>query len=304
MGFSYEADGLLISPGDKLSLPIVSEEAAVLDLQWNSTDNNELEFSLTFMPSDGGEESMLMQSEQLVLSGQVRHRKAKFDISGPGSCVLQWTNLNSGWFGSDCTVAYTAKLQSPMEAIEQARVETERLAADRREKRDQQIRSFARNHGASEIRLAETRRSIGRNDVEISGLKEALTVAKEALTVAEEAKAYQFAQASVLEQELSASREAIEALMAAQGKDDVAMAKEYGKDQDEKEEHSQPILPLHLTTMANMGGNAGMAVQLLTNASLSGELPQKLQVVEDAGEGREGEKNEEESGQDEDYVYA
>jgi len=203
MGFSYKSNGLLISPGEPLSLPIASEEAAVLDLQWNSTDDNELEFSLTFMPSDGGEKSMLMQSEQ--------HSKleGKFDISGPGSCVLQWTNISSGWFGSACTVAYTAKLQSTMEAIEQARVETERLAADRREKRDDQIRRFAQNHGAAEIRLDETRRSVQRNDVEISLLKKALTVA-------EEAKASQFARASVLEQELSASHEAIEALTAAQ----------------------------------------------------------------------------------------
>jgi len=235
MGFSYKTNGLLISPGDKLSLPIASEEASVLNLQWNSADEYELEFSLTFT-DHLGEKSTLMQSEQ--------HSKleGKFDISGPGSCVLQWTNISSGWFGSACTVAYTAKLQSTMEAIEQARVDTEQLAADRRGKRDQQIRSFAQSHGASEIRLAETRRSIGRNDVEISRLKEALTVA-------EEAKASQFARANVLEQELSASHEAIEALTAAQEKDDVAMAKEYAMDQDEKEEHSQPIPPLHLTTM-------------------------------------------------------
>jgi len=202
MGFSYKSNGLAIEPGNKLSLPIASEEASVLDLQWNSADEYELEFSLTFMPSDGGKESTLSEHTAASLEG-------KFDISGSGTCVLHWTNINSGWFGSACTVAYTAKLQSTMEAIEQARVETERLAADRREKRDDQIRRFAQNHGAAEIRLDETRRSIQRNDVEISRLNEALTMA-------EEAKASQFARTSVLEQELSASHEAIEALTAAQ----------------------------------------------------------------------------------------
>jgi len=237
MGFSYKSNGLLISPGEPLSLPIASEEAAVLDLQWNSTDDNELEFSLTFMPADGGEESKLMQSE--------KHSKldSKFDISGPGSCVLRWTNTSSGWFGSVCTVAYTATLKTTREAleeqkkvleaeIERARVETERLATERREKRDEQILKLRTESEASQVCLAETRKGMESNDVEISRLKEALTVA-------EEAKASELAMVGVLEKELSASREAIEALSGEQARDDGAISKENGKDQAEEEKEEQ-----------------------------------------------------------------
>jgi len=233
--FSYKSNGLPISPGDTLSIPIATEEPSMLEMEWRSMDDQELEFSLIFTPSDGSEKQALVQS------GRDSKLEGKFDVKGAGCCMLQWKNPNSGWFsGSPCTVSYTATLLSLKAAedeqkrlheaeMAQAREEEERLRADqrkkaegeaqlRREDRESKLSQLRAESEASEASLAETHRSLARHDDEIAGLRIALANA-------EEARSAEQTMCSTLMQELDASREGIDKLVAEQESDDAALAK-------------------------------------------------------------------------------
>jgi hypothetical protein len=145
MGFSYKSNGLAISPGEKLQFPIAAQELSVLNLQWSSENEQELDFKLSFTPEAGGEESVLLPSERL------HKTDSKLDIEGPGTCFLQWTNNSvGGWFGpAACTVAYTATLQSKREIEEE---ETKRLEGEEEERRKEAERLAAEQRAQEEER--------------------------------------------------------------------------------------------------------------------------------------------------------
>lgn len=223
MGFSCKSNGLPINPGHEFTFPITAKESSVLHIQWSSSDKQDLGFSVRFMPVDGSEESILVASEK------VASEETQLDIEGPGNCLLQWKNCYGGWFGgSVCTVTYSATLQSKREIEEEQqllaeaedeihRKEVEQLAAElwekeeelrrlRQAERDDKMKTLRDLEQESQVCLVETRRSLARQDAEISTLQ-----AK--LAAAEEARSAEVAMASALEQEVDAAREAIEALM-------------------------------------------------------------------------------------------
>jgi len=228
MGFSCKSNGFPINPGEKLTFPIAAEELSVLDLQWSSTDAQELDFSLSFTPAEGGDENVLVMERQTM-------RQDKLDIQGPGNCILEWKNCPIGWFGgSVCTVTYTATLQSKREIEEeqqrvaeveeeQRRKEAELLAAElraqemerlrvRREEREDKIERYRAEAAESQICLAETRKSLARGAAEIARLQEMLAAA-------EEEHSAEVAMASALETDISTALEAINVLMAEEKED-------------------------------------------------------------------------------------
>jgi hypothetical protein len=196
MGFSYKTNGVHINPGEQLSFPITAEESSVLDLQWNSIDDQELEFSLIFTPAEGGEESLLLPSQML------RTCQQKLDIKGPGSCVLQWRNC-SGWFGgSVCKIAYTATLQSKSEIREKRR-------QLRQNARQNEITSLRVQIERTRGRLEETRMRVLQKDAVVGHILEAIASA-------EKARCSDVARASAIEQDMKAAIDALSDLTAEQ----------------------------------------------------------------------------------------
>jgi hypothetical protein len=233
MGFSCKSNGVQINPGANMAFPITAMEKSTLDLQWQSVEEEELEFSLSFQPAEGGEEIMLKPSETVEkYSGTV-------DIEGPGSCILQWRNINGGFFGGSVrTVSYNATMQTKREIEEEKKAEAEAEAAQLRKEleEERQVRREERQKKLIKLRseveqaqrgLQETSKSIAAKDAEIARLKEELAAV-------EQARHAEVAMATALEQGISNAMDAIEDLEAES--EDEGEESEDGGEEDVEEE--------------------------------------------------------------------
>mmetsp|Transcript_15082 Transcript_15082/g.34329 ORF Transcript_15082/g.34329 Transcript_15082/m.34329 type:complete len:241 (-) Transcript_15082:138-860(-) len=126
MGFSFKSAGLIISPGGELKLPVAAVEDSVLDVQWSTEGDLEVDFSITFSP-DGGDEQEILAPEKLYT------RQSSVPLEGPGSCLLHWNNCYSGWLGGTARkLSYALELKTKTEIAEEERRKAEEAEAEQR----------------------------------------------------------------------------------------------------------------------------------------------------------------------------
>mmetsp|Transcript_2428 Transcript_2428/g.5198 ORF Transcript_2428/g.5198 Transcript_2428/m.5198 type:complete len:240 (-) Transcript_2428:114-833(-) len=169
MGFSFKSDGLVISPAGELKLPLAAVGESVLEVQWSTEGDLEVDFSITFTP-EGGEEKELQPAERLS------SRQSTVPIEGPGSCVLFWNNCYAGWLGGSArklSYALTMKTQAEIEEEERLKAEAEeaerkRLEQLAEEERRQKAEEEARiRREARESRITELRTAAEEKQAEV-----------------------------------------------------------------------------------------------------------------------------------------
>lgn len=125
MGLTFKGD-LKIRPGGEQKLPIITDGASVLTLDFSIEEALEVDFSLTFTPEEGGDIQILAPVECLST------KQSTITVDAAGICTLVWNNCYVGMFGGKSRkVAYSAMLHSQRETKE----EEERKAREEEEER-------------------------------------------------------------------------------------------------------------------------------------------------------------------------
>eukprot|EP00928_Gymnodinium_smaydae_P047320 TRINITY_DN31575_c0_g1_i1.p1 TRINITY_DN31575_c0_g1~~TRINITY_DN31575_c0_g1_i1.p1 ORF type:complete len:463 (+),score=96.25 TRINITY_DN31575_c0_g1_i1:47-1435(+) len=151
-GFCFKG-ALMINPGGEQSLPIPVAEPSVLEIEWSTEDELDVEFSVEFTP-DG-----VSNTETLVLPERSNKKEGvNVDIGSAGKCAVILKNCYVGWLGGGSIrkIAYTATLRTKWELEQEAK----RKAASEQEEADRERRRIARE--AERQRRAEAEAEIAR----------------------------------------------------------------------------------------------------------------------------------------------
>mmetsp|Transcript_19424 Transcript_19424/g.35202 ORF Transcript_19424/g.35202 Transcript_19424/m.35202 type:complete len:241 (-) Transcript_19424:141-863(-) len=173
MGFSFKSAGLIISPGGELKLPVAAVEESVLDVQWSTEGELEVDFSITFLPESG-------EAKEIVPPEKLFNSQSSVAVDGPGSCVLTWNNCHSGWLGVAARkLTYALELKTKTEIAEEERRKAEEEEAEKR-----RLEAIAEE----ERRLKAEEEALARREHREARIAELRTIAEEKRAEVDEAR--------------------------------------------------------------------------------------------------------------------
>lgn len=179
------SEGHRINPGACLEYRLVVSEESLLDFEWQTEDDLEVKFSMTFMPEGGSKETVLIAPKNS------KARKGTVEINDPGTCLLLWTNYYT-LFQSP-TLRYVASVRKRQDVLdEEARMEEEnekRQALDeelasKRQALDEKIASLHGEAAKMQHDAAAQQEICASREAEVAALRERLGEMEENLAAA------------------------------------------------------------------------------------------------------------------------
>mmetsp|Transcript_9284 Transcript_9284/g.26033 ORF Transcript_9284/g.26033 Transcript_9284/m.26033 type:complete len:256 (+) Transcript_9284:96-863(+) len=116
------SEGHRINPGASLEYRIVASEPSLLEFEWQTEDELEVKFSLTFEPEEGGKNTVLIAPKNS------KSRRGTVEINDPGTCLLLWTNYYT-LFQSP-VLRYFATVRNRQEILDEESREAEAQRAE------------------------------------------------------------------------------------------------------------------------------------------------------------------------------
>lgn len=217
------SEGHRINAGSSLEYKLVVPEDSLIEFDWQTEDDLEVKFSMTFTPEgDSGSETVLIKPENR------KNRKGIVEINDAGTCLLLWTN-------------YYTLFQSPVLRY-QAHVRRKQDVLAEESKMEKEAEEFTLKRQALDEKIASLHEVVAKmqhdtaSQQEICAQREAeVAVLRQRLSEVEENLAADVAHAHELESSVNAKLQEIDILVAERDQNN-----ENGDQNHEPTEHTTP----------------------------------------------------------------